>query len=93
MRLAVTISSAVTTAIGMIPPAVRDFLRDRTNEAMGIAALFAAGWAALALASWNPADPSLNHATTVEPQNWLGTDGALAADLMLQAVGVSPFRL
>ena len=89
MRLAVTISSAVTTAIGMIPPAVRDFLRDRTNEAMGIAALFAAGWAALALASWNPADPSLNHATTVEPQNWLGTDGALAADLMLQAVGLA----
>jgi len=88
MRLSVTLSSALSTAIGLIPPPVRDFMRDRTNEAMGLAAILAAGWAALALASWSPADPSLNHATSAAPQNWLGADGALAADLMLQSVGI-----
>jgi S-DNA-T family DNA segregation ATPase FtsK/SpoIIIE len=89
MRLSVTLSSALSTAIGLIPPPVRDFMRDRTNEAMGLAAILAAGWAALALASWSPADPSLNHATGAAPQNWLGADGALAADLMLQSVGIA----
>jgi len=89
MRLAVSVTSAFTAAINIVPPAVRDFLRDRTNELMGVAALFAAAWTAVALASWSPRDPSLNHATTAEPQNWLGADGAVAADLLLQTVGVA----
>jgi len=89
MRLAVSVSSAFTAAINIVPPAVRDFLRDRTNELIGLAALFAAAWTAVALASWSPRDPSLNHATTAEPQNWLGADGAVAADLLIQSVGVA----
>jgi len=89
MRLSVALSSAVTSAINVVPPQIRDFLRDRTNELMGAALLFASAWSALALASWSPRDPSLNHATAAEPQNWMGTDGAIAADLMIQAAGIA----
>jgi S-DNA-T family DNA segregation ATPase FtsK/SpoIIIE len=41
----------------------------------------------LALASYNPADPSLSTATAREPTNILGAPGALVADLLLQALG------
>lgn len=43
----------------------------------------------LALASWNPADPSLNAASGLAPSNWLGTQGATLADLVMQALGLA----
>ncbi len=89
MRLAVSLSSTLSAAINVVPLPVREFLRDRTNELMGIVVLFAAAWTAIALATWSPRDPSLNHATAAEPQNWLGADGAIAADLIIQSVGVA----
>jgi S-DNA-T family DNA segregation ATPase FtsK/SpoIIIE len=48
---------------------------------LGIAAL------AVALASYDPGDGSLNNATGREVTNWLGPIGATAADLLLQAFG------
>ena len=43
----------------------------------------------VALLSWNPADPSLNAASTAEPTNWLGLNGALFADLFMQSLGLA----
>ncbi len=41
----------------------------------------------LALASFSPGDPSLNHAGATQVQNWLGLVGAYFADLAYQAAG------
>jgi len=43
----------------------------------------------VALVSWNPADPSLNAASSAETTNWLGNGGAMFADLILQSVGLA----
>jgi len=42
-----------------------------------------------ALISWNPADPSLNAASSALPTNWLGLNGALFADLFMQSLGLA----
>ncbi len=52
--------------------------------------LFAASAAALiALATYNPADASLDNATGATPTNLLGGFGAIAADLLLQTFGIA----
>ncbi|WP_312781724.1 DNA translocase FtsK [Brevundimonas sp.] len=43
----------------------------------------------VAMISWNPADPSLNAASTQGPTNWLGGTGAVFADLMMQSLGLA----
>ena len=42
-----------------------------------------------ALVSWNPADPSLNAASSAPATNWLGGGGAVFADLALQSIGLA----
>ncbi|CAN7326333.1 DNA translocase FtsK 4TM domain-containing protein [Brevundimonas sp. LjRoot202] len=42
-----------------------------------------------ALISWNPADPSLNAASSAPPTNWLGLNGAMFADLFMQSLGLA----
>jgi len=43
----------------------------------------------VAMISWNPADPSLNAASTQGATNWLGGVGATFADLMMQSLGLA----
>jgi len=43
----------------------------------------------VALLSWNPADPSLNAASSQVPTNWLGANGALFADMAMQSLGLA----
>ncbi|WP_299173693.1 DNA translocase FtsK [uncultured Brevundimonas sp.] len=43
----------------------------------------------IALVSWNPADPSLNAASSLPVTNWLGANGALFADLFMQSLGLA----
>lgn len=43
----------------------------------------------VALVSWNPADPSLNAASSQAPTNWLGGTGAAFADLVMQSLGLA----
>ena len=43
----------------------------------------------VALISWNPADPSLNAASSTPPTNWLGLNGAMFADLFMQSLGLA----
>jgi len=43
----------------------------------------------VALVSWNPADPSLNAASSVAATNWLGANGAIFADIFMQSLGLA----
>ncbi len=47
----------------------------------------------LALATYSPADPSLNTASNQIPHNWVGLFGAWLSDLLLQSIGLTAFFL
>src|SRR5580693_7906847 len=68
-------------------------LRRRLRELGGIALLSLAMMAALALATWSVHDPSLSHATDARVHNLLGRPGAIAADLMMQLLGLGSLAL
>ena len=48
-------------------------------------------WLALALITFSISDPSLSNATPRAPENWMGGLGAIAADILLQAIGGASF--
>jgi DNA segregation ATPase FtsK/SpoIIIE, S-DNA-T family len=68
-------------------------LRRRLRELGGIALLSLAMMAALALATWSVHDPSLSHATDARVHNLLGRPGAIAADLLMQLLGLGSLAL
>jgi S-DNA-T family DNA segregation ATPase FtsK/SpoIIIE len=49
--------------------------------------------AVVALATWSVNDPSLSHATGAPARNLLGAGGAIAADLMMQLLGLASIAL
>ncbi|KAK0351634.1 hypothetical protein LTR94_024201, partial [Friedmanniomyces endolithicus] len=55
----------------------------------GVVQALLAALLVIALISWNPADPSLNAASSVATTNWLGANGALFADLFMQSLGLA----
>jgi DNA segregation ATPase FtsK/SpoIIIE, S-DNA-T family len=63
-------------------------LRRRLREVGGITLLSLAMLGALALATWSVHDPSLSHATDARVHNLLGLPGAIAADLLMQLLGL-----
>ena len=64
----------------------------RLNEFAGILLLLLAVGVLLSLASYSPADPSINVATgTSRASNWMGLPGSYGSDLILQALGLSGF--
>ncbi len=71
-----------------LPDPVRDFLRRRTFELAGLGLIAMAVIGALALASYDSLDASLNNATGQSASNLMGTAGATLADLSLQAFGL-----
>src|SRR5579872_6474009 len=68
-------------------------LQRRLREVGGIALISLAMMAALALATWSVQDPSLSHATDARVHNLLGLPGAVAADLMMQLLGLGSLAL
>jgi DNA segregation ATPase FtsK/SpoIIIE, S-DNA-T family len=68
-------------------------LRRRLRELGGIALISLAMLAALALATWSVHDPSLSHATDAPVHNLLGRGGAVAADLLMQLLGLGSLAL
>ncbi|MGD0335342.1 MAG: DNA translocase FtsK 4TM domain-containing protein [Xanthobacteraceae bacterium] len=68
-------------------------LRRRLRELGGIALISLAMMAALALATWSVRDPSLSHATDAPVHNLLGRPGAIAADLLMQLLGLGSLAL
>lgn len=81
--------SAPSQRLAFLPEPLRQFLHRRLVE-IGATVLFALAIAlAVALASFDAADPSLNTASPHAAQNLLGTPGALVADLLLQTIGAT----
>jgi S-DNA-T family DNA segregation ATPase FtsK/SpoIIIE len=74
--------------IGHLPDPIRDMLRRRAHELAGLGLIVLAAVLVVALASWSVADPSLSHATSRPTRNLIGYPGAIAADLMMQILGV-----
>ena len=72
-----------------LPPSVREFPKRRAAEIAGLASLAAVGGLGLALLTWSVADPSLNHATNAPVHNLLGSPGAIAADIVMQVLGLA----
>ena len=76
-----------TGTLAILPVGAIDYLKRRVANVGGLA-LFGAGLALfLALASFDPSDPSFNNATDAEPANLFGWPGAAAADLLLHTFG------
>ena len=75
--------------ITFLPEPVRNFIRRRFAEGVGLA-LIATGLAfAIALIGYNSLDPSLNNASAAPIKNPLGLYGAIASDVSLQYFGLA----
>jgi S-DNA-T family DNA segregation ATPase FtsK/SpoIIIE len=72
---------------------VRDLVAETLWRSLGLLLLLAGAVIAIALLSYNPADPSLDVATGREPANWLGGAGAYGADLLFQLFGAAAIAL
>ena len=68
-------------------------LRRRLRELGGVALISLTMTGGLALATWSVQDPSLSHATAAPVRNLLGMPGAIAADLMMQLLGLGSLAL
>jgi S-DNA-T family DNA segregation ATPase FtsK/SpoIIIE len=76
-----------STKMAFLPPEAAQFLRRRLAE-LGGGLLSLLGLAVLlALASYDPIDPSFNHAVDAHARNLAGIPGAYGADLLLQTLG------
>ncbi|MEZ5670158.1 MAG: DNA translocase FtsK 4TM domain-containing protein [Alphaproteobacteria bacterium] len=72
-----------------LPPAAAAFVRRRMAEIGGLLLVGLGVALALALLSYDAADPSWNTASTAAPSNLLSTPGAYIADFLLQTIGIA----
>ncbi|MGK7870649.1 DNA translocase FtsK 4TM domain-containing protein [Falsiroseomonas sp. E2-1-a20] len=72
-------------------PAVRAAMRRRVAELLGLVLVLFALVLGLALASYDPGDPSFSTATSQLTRNLAGPMGAHAADVLLQGFGYAAF--
>ena len=72
-----------------LPAPLREFPKRRAAETLGIAALAGVVGLGVALLTWSVEDPSLNHATNARVHNLLGAAGAIAADMVMQMLGLA----
>ncbi|MSP46995.1 MAG: DNA translocase FtsK [Xanthobacteraceae bacterium] len=68
---------------------LRDMIRRRISESGGVALITLSALIAVALATWSVQDPSFSHATDGPVRNFLGTPGAVGADLLMQLFGLA----
>ena len=83
------VSSAMPRKTAILPEGGRDFLRRRMMELVGVGVAAAGVVLLLALFTYSPGDPSLNHATGRAPHNLVGVFGAYVSDLLLQTFGLA----
>ncbi|WP_439576929.1 DNA translocase FtsK 4TM domain-containing protein, partial [Elioraea sp.] len=84
---------SIDAAPRLISPDLARFLRRRMTDVLGLGASLAGLTLAVALASHDPADASLNTATGAPVANLAGRTGALASDVVLQGIGLAAWLL
>ncbi|WP_198039073.1 DNA translocase FtsK 4TM domain-containing protein, partial [Skermanella stibiiresistens] len=81
----------------LLPPALRDFIRQRVVEGAGLTLTSIGLLLVLVLLTYDRGDPSWNTAVNPETNpkigNVLGLPGAYAADLLMQWLGVASYLL
>jgi S-DNA-T family DNA segregation ATPase FtsK/SpoIIIE len=82
-------TSVTPRKTAILPEGGRDFLRRRMMELVGAAVAALGVVMLLALFTYSPGDPSLNHATARAPHNIVGLPGAYMSDLLLQTFGLA----
>ena len=82
-------ASVAPRKTAILPEGGRDFLRRRMMELVGFGVTAVGMLMLLALFTYSPADPSLNHATGRTPHNIVGLPGAYVSDLLLQTFGLA----
>ncbi|MDP1753272.1 MAG: DNA translocase FtsK 4TM domain-containing protein [Reyranella sp.] len=82
-------TSAMPRKTAILPEGGRDFLRRRMMELVGVGVAAAGVVLLLALFTYSPGDPSLNHATGRAAHNLVGITGAYASDILLQTFGLA----
>lgn len=78
-----------TKRTSFVPAAWVAALERALTIAAGVVLVLLAIGLALSLVTYNPADPSFNHATARAPTNILGSVGAYFADFILQFLGIA----
>jgi len=73
----------------LLPSGVGEFMRRRVFELGGLILMALAVGLVLAMASFDPSDPSFNTAGGGRVKNLLGYPGAVMADLALQTFGLA----
>lgn len=75
----------------LVPETVQAFLANRLVDGFGALLALAGGALVLALATYQPTDPSWNTATTeaYRVQNWMGVPGAYVSDMLWQTIGLA----
>jgi len=83
------VTSLLPRKTTILPEGGRDFLHRRMMELVGVGVAAAGVGLLLALFTYSPGDPSLNHATGSAPHNIVGLPGAYVSDLLLQTFGLA----
>ena len=83
------VTSLLPRKTTILPEGGRDFLHRRMMELVGVGVAAAGVALLLALFTYSPGDPSLNHATGSAPHNIVGLPGAYISDLLLQTFGLA----
>jgi DNA segregation ATPase FtsK/SpoIIIE, S-DNA-T family len=75
--------------LAIISDRFNEVVRRRLRELAGLALIALAFVGATALATWSVQDPSLSHAINAPVHNLVGAPGAIAADLLMQLLGLA----
>jgi S-DNA-T family DNA segregation ATPase FtsK/SpoIIIE len=75
--------------IAILSDHFREVIRRRLRELSGLALITLSFIGATALGTWSVQDPSLSHATNAPIRNLVGAPGAIAADMLMQLLGLA----
>ncbi|WP_445329473.1 DNA translocase FtsK [Xanthobacter variabilis] len=78
-----------TARLDLIPEVLRQGVKRRSREIIGVGLAIAGVLATAALVTWSASDPSFSNATDSAVHNILGRPGAILADLLMQLFGLA----